>query len=101
MTFEEKFRKFKLERVGFFVKSEEVAKELAKTFAKEGMKGRDGRSPDDVLHDCLVYSDRYRVDYYVAYNYHKNERKLSFGTIDSYALELLDVTLEEIKEYNG
>lgn len=101
MTFEEKLEKFKSERVGFFVKSEDVAKELTKTFTKEGMKGRDGCSPDDVLHDCLVCSNIYREDYYVAYNYHKNERKLSFGTIDNYAPEIIDVTLEELKAYNG
>ena len=100
MTFEEKLNKFKSERVGFRVGSEEIAKELAKVFKRNHMKPREGRSPADVT----GYAWRYIKDNsYVTYNYRKGEHKLSCGRtfLSGSELKILDVTLEELKVYNG
>ena len=104
MTFKDKFEKFKSERVGFRVDSEGVAKELAKVFTKEGMANREGLSPAHTLEFCLTENWEYPGVPYIAYNYTEDEHKLSYGTddfIDEDPIDLLDVTLEELKEYNG
>ena len=104
MTFEEKLEKFKSERVGFRVSSEGVAKELAKVFTKENMKDRGGDTPSDALKYCLTEYWEYPGVPYIAYNYTEGEHELSYGTddfTDEAPIDLLDVTLEELKEYNG
>ena len=104
VTFEEKLEKFKSERVGFRVSSEDIADELAKVFTKEGMVDRDGSSPTHALEYCLTEHTEYPGVPYIAYNYNKGEHELSYGTddfTDEAPIDLLDVTLEELKEYNG
>ena len=103
MTFEEKLEKFKSERVGFRVSSEGIADELAKVFTKEGMEGRGWHNPSDALEGCLTENWEYPGVPYIAYNYTKGEHELSYGTDDFIGedpINLLDVTLEELKEYN-
>lgn len=100
MTFKEKLEKFKRERVGFRVSSEEIAEELTKVFERNHIKPREGGS----LADVTVYAWRYaKEDSYVTYNYHKGEHKLSYGRtfLSGSELVILDVTLEELKAYNG
>lgn len=104
MTFEEKLEKFKSERVGFRVGSEDIAKELAKVFTKENTIDRNGLSPTHTLELCLTRNTEYPGVPYVAYNYTEGEHELSYGTddfTDEDPIDLLDVTLEELKEYNG
>ena len=104
MTFEEKLEKFKSERVGFRVDSEGVAKELAKVFTKEGMEARGRRNPSGILKYALTEYWEYPGVPYIAYNYTECEHELSCGTddfTDEAPIDLLDVTLEELKEYNG
>ena len=99
MTFEEKLKKFKCERVGFIVNSEKIAKELLRVFTKEHMEARN----DNVIETMSETWEGQDNDYYVTYNYHEGEHKLSYGEIllSGRTLELLDVTLEELKAYNG
>lgn len=40
LTFQQKLDRFKSERVGFLVKSKEIANELTKVFEREGLLGR-------------------------------------------------------------
>ena len=104
MTFKEKLEKFKSERVGFRVSSEDIADELAKVFTKEGMVDRDGSSPAQTLEFYLTKYKEYPGVPYIAYNYIEGEHMLSHGTddfTDEAPIDLLDVTLEELKEYNG
>ena len=104
MTFEEKLEKFKSERVGFRVSPEGIADGLAKVFTKESMVNRNGSSPKRTLECCLTGNTEYPGVPYVAYNYTEGEHKLSYGTDDFIGeapIVLLNVTLEELKAYNG
>ena len=104
MTFKEKLEKFKSERVGFRVSSEDIADELAKVFTKEGMVDRNGSSPTQTLEFYLTEYKGYPGVPYIVYNYIEGEHMLSHGTDDftgEAPIDLLDVTLEELKEYNG
>lgn len=102
MTFEEKLEKFKSERVGFLVKSREIADELAKVLIKEGMKGRGNWPVYLTLKGCLTDNKEYPGTPYVTYNYFLGEHKLSYGTDDCLdePMEIIDVTLEELNKYN-
>ena len=104
MTFKEKLEKFKSERVGFRVSSEDIADELAKVFTKEGMVDRNGSSPTQTLEFYLTEYKGYPGVPYIVYNYIEGEHMLSHGTddfIDEAPIDLLDVTLEELKAYKG
>lgn len=104
MTFEEKLEGFKRDRVGFRVSSEWIADELAKVFTKECMVDRDGSSPMQTLEFYLTEYEEYPGVPYIAYNYIDGEHMLSHGTddfTDEEPIELLDVTLKELKAYNG
>ena len=106
MTFKEKLEKFLNEPVGFRVKSDEIADELAKVLDRdERFKDVDGWSWEMIL-------DEARTDYgnkaYISYD--KRESRGDCGSIsgdyadddDGYEVpELLNITLRELKKYNG
>ena len=103
MTFKEKLEKFKSERVGFRVSSEEIADELAKVLdADDRFKDSEGCSWEAL---CDFARVAYGNKAYVAYDGsrsvygctdHIDGRELKIDIAN-----LLDVTLEELKAYNG
>lgn len=101
VLFQDKLDRFMKERVGFLVKSKEIANELAKVFEKKDMKGKCGSSPKDIMDSCLFMNGSSSIAF-VSYNYTEGVQGLSYGLSDSSGEdldELLDVTLDEIKEY--
>ena len=99
-SFQDKLDRLLKEHVGSLVKSKEIADELVKVFERSGMKSRSGYAT--VAESMGKMWERYRVNTYVTYNYYKGEHKLSCGHSDDSGEtldELLDVTLDEIKEY--
>ena len=104
MTFKEKLEKFLEEPVGFRLKSEEIAEELAKTL--DG----DNRFRDADGWEWEALCGEARADYgnkaYVSYD---NMENIShYGSTDGddddtdvEAPELLNITLRELKKYNG
>lgn len=103
MTFEEKLEKFKSERVGFRVSSEEIADELAKILdGDDRFNDSDGCSWETL---CGLARSDHENKAYIAYD---GSRSIygSTNEIDGCELqmdivELLDVTLRELKKYNG
>ena len=103
MTFKEKLEEFKSERVGFRVNSEEIADELAKVLdADDRFKDSEGCSWEAL---CDFARSNHENKTYIAYD---GSRSI-YGSTDEIdgcelqvnIIELLDVTLEELKEYNG
>lgn len=97
MKFKDKLEKFKTERVGFHVDTKEIADELQKVFDKEKLESYEGVM-DEAWGD---YGNK--RDFYISYNYYSGP-KLAYGicgsrydTLD----EIMPITLEELKEYNG
>lgn len=101
-SFQEKLDRFMKEPVGFLVKSKEIADELAKVFERNGMEPRSGRSTKEFMTDAFNEAKDYPGDAYVCCNVEGHEGNLMCGTSDFTSeceRELLDVTLDEIKEY--
>lgn len=101
-SFQEKLDRFMKEPVGFLVKSKEIADELAKVFERNGMKPRGGRSTKELMTVAFNEAKNYPGDVYVCCNVEGREGNLMCGTSDftfEYERELLDVTLDELKEY--
>ena len=101
-TFQQKLNRLKSEPIGFLVKSKEIADELAKVFEKEGMEKNKG-DIRECLEEALREADRYPGYAYVIYNA-SQEMTLTHGTSDFMGelnkyRDLLDVTLDELKEY--
>lgn len=99
-TFQQKLDRFKSEPVGFLVKSKEIADELARVFEREGMKPR-GRCTTMAVAMRSIWGYA-KESSYVTYNYRGDRHKLSGGNTGYSGTnldELLDVTLDELKEY--
>ena len=104
MTFEEKLEKFLKEPVGFRLKSEEIAKELAKVLdGDDRFRDVDGWEWDEL---CDEARTEYGNKAYVSYD--NMENRSYYGSTDGddddtdvEAPELLNITLRELKKYNG
>lgn len=102
LTFQQKLDRFMKEPIGFLVKSKEIADELVKVFEREGMKPLSGGSTKEFMTIALSNAKDYPGDAYVCYNVEGYEGNLMRGTSDFTSedeRELLDVTLDELKEY--
>ena len=102
LTFQQKLDRFMKEPIGFLVKSKEIADELVKVFEREGMKPLSGGSTKEFMTIALSNAKGYPGDAYVCYNVEGYEGNLMRGTSDFISedeRELLDVTLDELKEY--
>ena len=102
ISFQEKLDRFMKEPVGLLVKSKEISDGLAKVFEKNHMKPRGGRGIKGFMDIALGEAREYPGDAYVCYNVEGREGNLMCGTSDftsEYGRELLDVTLDELKEY--
>lgn len=101
-SFQEKLDRFMKEPVGFLVKSKEIADGLAKVFERNGMEPWSDRSTKEFMTVALNEAKDYPGDAYVCCNVEGHEGNLMCGTSDftlECERELLDVTLDELKEY--
>lgn len=100
MTFADKLKRFKSERVGFKVETEEIAKGLAEVFQMEGLRSTADDAPEYVM--GLVWK-RYGTTglAYVTNSFYKVCEGLSFGTINVSPgkLEFIPVTSQELQRY--
>jgi hypothetical protein len=97
MTFPQKLEKFKRERVGFHVDTKEIADELQKVFDKGKLK----MHKDVTKRAWETFGNTGKL--YVSYNYF-NYPRVGFGLCNRTGVnldEILPITLEELKEYNG
>ena len=104
MTFEEKLEKFLKEPVGFRLKSEEIAKELAKTLDGDNrFRDADGWEWEDL---CGEARTEYGNKAYISYDNMENRSHYcsTDGDDDDTDVgvpELLNITLRELKKYNS
>ena len=105
MTFEEKLEKFLKEPVGFRLKSEEIAKELAKVLdGDDRFRDVDGWQWDEL---CDEARTEYGNKAYVSYD--DSESMSHYGSTDDgdyddtdvEVPELLNITLRELKKCNS
>ena len=106
MTFKEKLEKFLNEPVGFRLKSEEIAEELAKVLdGDDRFKDVDGWAWESL---CSSARDVHGNKGYISYD--NQEHRSQYGSTDGddcdYGIgvevpELLNITLRELKKYNG
>lgn len=99
MTIQEKLKMFHDKRVGILVDSEEKAQELARVL-DEG----DFEDSEWFTWECVIGTawDRYgdTHELYVSYNYSSiDSHSISYGIVSGsgYGLDILEVTLEELK----
>ena len=97
MTFKEKLEKFLEEPVGFRLKSKEIAEELAKVLdGDDRFRDVEGWGWEALCDKAWnVFGDKALVVYDAASNF--------YGHTDAIGdmIRPVDVTLEELKEYNG
>jgi hypothetical protein len=100
MTFADKLKKFKSERVGFKVETEEIAKGLAEVFQMEGLLSSIGLSPVELMN--VAWEEYSNDDLWVAANYPGDTVELSYGTCKKsgkYLDSILSVTSQELQRY--
>ena len=108
MTFKEKLEKFLKEPIGFRLKSEEIAEELAKVLdGDDRFKEVDGWEYEDLCGDARC---EYGNKAYLSYD--NQEHRSHYGSTDDDAEyydfgigtevpEFLNITLRELKKYNS
>lgn len=104
MTFKEKLEKFLKEPVGFRLKSDEIAAEMAKVLDSDNrFKDVDGWEWEDL---CGEARADYRNKAYISYD--NLENRSHYGSTDGddddtdvEVPELLNITVRELKKYNG
>ena len=100
MTFADKLKRFKSERVGFKVETEEIAKGLCEVFQMEGLRSRADDAPEYVM--GLVWKRHGATGLaYVTNSFYKVCEGLSFGTINVSPgkLKFLPIAPQELQRY--
>ena len=108
MTFKEKLEKFLKEPVGFRLKSDEIAEELAKVLdGDDRFKDVDGWRYEDLCGDARC---EHGNKAYISYDNHEHRSRIGSTNDDDdyydYGIgvevpELLNITLRELKKYNN
>ena len=104
MTIQEKINRFLEGNVGIRVETEEIAEELARVFTKLNLRANSGCSSEELMKiawdDCGSDEDLYVS--YRATDLWRTYKGLAYGTIGysgKFLDDILEVTLEELKEF--